>query len=141
MDDAGLVDARREDGVDRLGEAGEAVGADEEHVPDAAVSELGQHARPEAGALGLLGPKAEAITFALEGDADRDVDGLLAHDLLVADRHLHRVQVDVRVPSRGTCGFAGEPEFRHPTRRRRGFAAAAHAATGRARLEIEVEPW
>src|SRR6058998_2671256 len=28
---------------------------------------------------------------------DRDVDGLLAHDLLVADRDLHRVQVDGHV--------------------------------------------
>jgi len=51
-------------------------------------------ARPEAGALGLLDPEAEAVAFALERDTDRDVDGLLAHDLLVADRHLHRVQVD-----------------------------------------------
>ena len=114
MDDAGLVDARREDGVDRLGEAGEAVGADEEHVPDAAVSELGQHARPEAGALGLLDPKAEAITFALEGDADRDVDGLLAHDLLVADRHLHRVQVDVRVHRAERAGLQANPNFGTP---------------------------
>src|SRR6266566_2388174 len=32
VDDAGLVDAQGEDGVDRLREAGEAVGADEEHV-------------------------------------------------------------------------------------------------------------
>src|SRR5690242_2265920 len=51
MDDAGLVDRLREDGVDRLREAAEAVGADEEHVLDAAVADLGQHARPEAGAL------------------------------------------------------------------------------------------
>ena len=42
MDDAGLVDRLREDGVDRLGEAGQAVGADEEHVLDAAVAQLGQ---------------------------------------------------------------------------------------------------
>ena len=52
------------------------------------------HARPEAGAFGLFDPEAEAVAFALERDADRDVDGLLADDLLVADRDLHRVQVD-----------------------------------------------
>src|SRR6266567_3260994 len=84
----------REDGVDRLRKAAEAVGADEEHVLDAAVAQLGQDARPEAGALGLLDPEAEAVTLAVERDADRDVDGLLADDLLVADRDLHRVQVD-----------------------------------------------
>src|SRR5438093_8037624 len=94
MDDAGLVDRLREDGVDRLWEAREAVGADEEHVPDASVAELGHDARPEAGAFGLLDPEAEAVAFAVERDADRDVDRLLAHDLLVADRDLHRVQVD-----------------------------------------------
>src|SRR6266508_1796010 len=41
--------------------------------------------------------QAEAVTFAVERDADRDVHRLLAHDLLVADRHLHRVRVDDRV--------------------------------------------
>ena len=61
VDNAGLVDRLREDGVDRLREAGEAVGADEQHVLDAAVAQLGQHARPEAGALGLLDPEAEAV--------------------------------------------------------------------------------
>src|SRR6266542_6485880 len=70
------------------------VGADEEHVLGAAVAELGHDARPEAGPLALLDPEAETVTLALERDADRDVDRLLAHDLLVTDRDLHRVQVD-----------------------------------------------
>src|SRR5207253_1035577 len=83
-----------EDRVDRLRETGQAAGANEEHVLDAAVSQLGQHARPEAGALGLLDPEAQAVTLAVERDPDRDVDGLLPDDLLIADRHLHRVQVD-----------------------------------------------
>src|SRR6266540_3218567 len=94
VDDAGLVDRLREDGVDRLRETGEAVGADEEHVLDAAVAKLGHDARPEAGALGLLDPEAETVTLAFEGDPDRDVDRLLADDLLIANRDLHRVQVD-----------------------------------------------
>src|SRR6266511_1070974 len=94
VDDAGLVDRLREDGVDRLREAGQPVGADEEHVLDAAVAQIGEHARPEAGALALLDPEAETVALALERDADSDVDGLLAHDLLIADRHLQRVQVD-----------------------------------------------
>src|SRR6266508_3867077 len=94
VDDAGLVDRLREDGVDRLRETGEAVGADEEHVLDAAVAQVGHHTRPEAGALALLDPEAEAVTLPFEGDADRDVDGLLPDDLLIADRDLHRVQVD-----------------------------------------------
>src|SRR6266545_4096382 len=93
MDDAGLVHRLREDGVDRLREAGQPVGADEEHVLDAAVAQIGEHARPEAGALALLDPEAETVALALERDADSDVDGLLAHNLLVADRDLHRVQV------------------------------------------------
>jgi hypothetical protein len=97
VDDAGLVDRLREDGVDRFREAGEAVRANEEHVLDATVAQLGQHARPETGALALLDPEAEAVAFAVEGDPDRDVDGLLAHDLLVADRDLQRVQVDDHV--------------------------------------------
>src|SRR6266508_3897105 len=94
VDDAGLVDRLREDSVDRLRETGEAVRADEEHVGDAAVAELDQDARPEAGPLRLLDPEAEAVALALERDPDRHVDGLLAHDLLVADRDLHRVRVD-----------------------------------------------
>src|SRR6266511_3451173 len=94
VDDAGLVDRLREDGVDRLREAGQPVGADEEHVLDAAVTEIGEHARPEAGAFALLDPKPETVAGALERDANGDVDGLLAHDLLIADRHLQRVQVD-----------------------------------------------
>src|SRR6266508_830243 len=94
MDDAGLVDRLREDGVDRLREAAEAVGADEQHVLDATVAQLGEHARPEARPFGLLDPEAEAVAFALERDADRDVDGLPPNDLLVADRDLERVQVD-----------------------------------------------
>src|SRR5438477_1586519 len=94
MDDAGLVDAQGKDGSDRVGEAGEAVGANKDDVLDAAVSQFGQHARPEAGALALFDPEAEAVAGALERDADRDVDGLLAHDLVVADRHLQRVEVD-----------------------------------------------
>src|SRR5207302_8986355 len=98
MDNARLVDRLREDGVDRLREAGQAVGADEEHVLDAAVAELGHDARPEAGALGLLDPEAEAVAFAVERHPDRDVDRLLAHDLLVTDRDLHRVQVDDDLP-------------------------------------------
>jgi hypothetical protein len=90
----GLVDGLREDGVDRLGEAGQPVGADEEHVLDAAVPELGHDARPEAGTLALLDPEAEAVARPLERDPDRGVDRPLAHNLLVADRDLHRVQVD-----------------------------------------------
>src|SRR6266550_1340809 len=37
-------------------------------------------------------PRQSRVPF--ERDADRDVDRLLAHDLLVADRHPHRVQVN-----------------------------------------------
>ena len=94
MDDTGLVDRLREDGVDRVGEPGQAVGADEQDVLDAAVAELGEHARPEPGALGLVDPEAQAVAFPVQGDPDREVDSLLPDDLLVADRDLHRVQVD-----------------------------------------------
>jgi hypothetical protein len=40
MDNTGLVDGLREDGVDRVGEADQAVGEDKQHVLDAAVAEL-----------------------------------------------------------------------------------------------------
>ena len=79
------------------GKPRQAVGADEQDVLDAAVAELGQHARPEAGAFGLLDPEAQAVALTVEGDPDRDVDGLLTDDLLVADRDLERVQVDDHV--------------------------------------------
>jgi hypothetical protein len=61
---------------------------------DAAVAQLGQHARPEAGALALLDPEAETVPLAFQRDSDRDVDRLLPDDLLVTDRDLHRVHVD-----------------------------------------------
>src|SRR6266542_2873303 len=128
VDDAGLVDRLREDAVDRLRETGEAVRADEEHVGDAAVAELGQEARPEAGPLRLLDPEAEAVALALERDPDRHVDSLLAHDLLVADRDLHRVQVDDDVQLIERPALPGADVALDRSRRRSGRAWARSAA-------------
>src|SRR3954447_8748695 len=51
----------------------------------AAVLDLGEHREPELGALAAVtGPQTEDVAFAVDGDADRDVDGLVDH-LPVAD--------------------------------------------------------
>src|SRR5215218_6704906 len=49
--DAGLYPRLREDRFDRLGEALQAVDAADQHVPDAALLQLGQNGEPELGAL------------------------------------------------------------------------------------------
>ena len=81
-------------GVDRLGEAREAVGADKQDVAHTAVLEVGHDACPEARALAFFGPQAEAFALACERDADRDVHGAFLDDLLFADRDHQGVQVD-----------------------------------------------
>ena len=52
------------DGLDRLGEPGQPVDAADEHVLDAALLEIGQHLKPELGALGLLKPDPEHVAVA-----------------------------------------------------------------------------
>jgi len=49
MDDAGLHDRRRPHVADHLRQSLQPVADDEEHVLDAAVTQIGQHAHPELG--------------------------------------------------------------------------------------------
>jgi hypothetical protein len=69
------------------------------------VSTLVHNRRPFA----LLDPEAEAVALALERDPDRDVDGPLAHDLLVADRNLGR-QLSPR-PQSNASAFGPQPRL------------------------------
>jgi hypothetical protein len=69
------------------------------------VSTLVHNRRPFA----LLDPEAEAVALALERDPDRDVDGPLAHDLLVADRNLGR-QLSPR-PQSNAIAFGPQPRL------------------------------
>jgi hypothetical protein len=56
MHDAGLHPRLWERGLDRFGEAFEAVDAGDQDVLDAALLEIGQDLQPELRALGLLKP-------------------------------------------------------------------------------------
>ena len=70
---------------------------DDEHVADAAVGQLGAHARPELGALGRLHPDPQHVLDPVQVDAHRDVRGLVADLVAVPDLHDQGVEVDDRV--------------------------------------------
>ncbi len=103
--DAGLDDRLGEDGVDRLGEALQAVDDGDQDVGDAAVLQFVHDAEPELGALGLLDPDAENLVRAVRQDAERDVDGLVAHEVIVSDLDPDGVEEDQRV-DRSAAGSA-----------------------------------
>ncbi len=64
----------RPDVGDHVGQSLEPVADDEEHVPDAAVAQVGQDAHPELGALPAgPGPQPQDVLLAREGDPDRGV--------------------------------------------------------------------
>ena len=77
MHHAGLHGGLRPGRLDRLGEPGEPVAADDQHVPDAAVGELGADPGPELRALGGLDPDPQDVLDAVHVDADGDVRGLV----------------------------------------------------------------
>jgi hypothetical protein len=65
-------------------EAPQPVAADDAHVGDAAVLELGETWSPKLGALAAgADPQAQDVTLALDGDTDGRVDGPVG-DLAVA---------------------------------------------------------
>jgi hypothetical protein len=94
VDDAGLDDRLREDGVDRLREALEAIDDGDQDVAYAAVLQLVHHPEPELGALGLLDPDAENLLAAVGQDAERDINGLVADEAFVPDLDPYRVEED-----------------------------------------------
>ena len=107
VDEARLHPGLREDGLDRLGEAGEPVDAADEHVAHAALLELAQDLQPELGALGALKPHPEHVALALAVHADRQVAGAVPHGLPVADLDDQRVEVDDRVDGLQRPGLPG----------------------------------
>ena len=56
--------------------------------------QLVHHLEPELGALALLDPKAEDVLVALGIERQRDVDGLVVDQTLVADLHPQRIEED-----------------------------------------------
>ena len=98
MHDAGLHGRLGPGEPDRLRQPLEAVAADDQRVLEAAVSQLGQHRRPLLGALTArrAEPEAEHVAFAVEVDADRDVDRPV-RDLRAADLDHQAVDQQDRV--------------------------------------------
>src|SRR4029450_4720100 len=97
VDDAGLHPRLREDGLDRLRKAGQAVDAADEDVADAAVGEVVEDGEPELGALALLPPDPEHLTVAVDADADRQVARARANRAVLADLDHQAVEVGDRV--------------------------------------------
>ena len=97
MDDAGLDHRHRERRLDGFGEALEAVAARDQDVLHASGLELVDDLQPKFRALGLLDPEPQDFLAARQSHAERDVDGLVADDALVADFHDEDVEVDDRV--------------------------------------------
>ncbi len=92
MHDARLDDRFREDRLNRVREAFEAIDAADQDVLDAAVLEVGQHLHPKLGALGLLKPHPQHLALTVHGDRHRQVAGLALHRPAVADLEHQRVE-------------------------------------------------
>lgn len=97
MHRARLHDRARPGGFDGLGEPGQPIATHDQGVGDAAVTELGQHAGPELRALAGLNPDPEYVFHSVQVDTDRDVGGLVADLVAVADLDHQRVEVDDRI--------------------------------------------
>ncbi len=97
MQDTGLGDGLPPRGLDRVGQARQAVADHDAHVLGAAVLDLGQHLQPVLGALTTgADPHPQHIALTGEVDPDRDVDRPVGH-LPVADLHVDRVDEDHRI--------------------------------------------
>ena len=97
VDDASLNDGLRENGINGLRKALQAVDDGDENVLDSAGLELVDDAQPEFGALGLFDPDAENLLGAVRQDAERDVDRLVAHEAFVADLDPNGIEEHQRV--------------------------------------------
>ena len=97
MNDACLDDGERPCTPHCLGQPFQPVTYHEEHIPDTAVLQVGEHAHPEPGALAAgAGPQAQHVLAAVRGDADGGVDGPVGH-LAVADLDHDGVDEDGRI--------------------------------------------
>jgi hypothetical protein len=87
VNDAGLGNGLRPDIGDDVGKTFETVADEEEHVPDATVLQVDQHAHPELRALTAgAHPQTQYFLAAVHGDPEGGVDGSVG-DLAVADFH------------------------------------------------------
>jgi hypothetical protein len=94
---AHLHDRGRPHGADHLRQSLQAVADDEEHILDATVTQVREHAHPELRALTTgARPEPQDVPFAVEGDTDRRVERAVG-DLPVADLDHDRVDEDRRV--------------------------------------------
>ena len=65
--------------LDRFGKAGEPVAADDQHVLDAAVGQLGAHTGPKLRALAGLNPDPEHVFDPVHVHTHRYMGSLVAH--------------------------------------------------------------
>ena len=113
MHGTGLHGGRWPGRLDRLGESGQPIAADDEHVTHPAVAQLGAHSGPELGALAGLHPDAQHVLDALKVDTHGDVRGPVTDLVTVADFHHERVEVDDRVDLLQRAGLPGLYLFEH----------------------------
>ena len=80
VNDAALDGGLREDGLDRLLEAGEAVDTGHEDVLDPTRLQVADHAQPEVGALATVAqPVTQHVALSLQVDAQHDITGGIDH--------------------------------------------------------------
>ena len=149
MDDAGLHDRGGNTALTAVGQPLQPVADDEEHVPHAAVPQVGQHAHPELRRLpaAVAGPQPEHVPVPAQVDPDRGVERLVA-DLPVADLDVDRVDEDRRVhplqrprrpglhvlhhpvgdPGDGVLGHAGAVDLGEVRARSPRWSAPSHTA-------------
>jgi hypothetical protein len=84
-DNAGLNRDLRKDRLDRLREALQAIDDGDQDILGAASLQIVHDLEPELGALGRFDPEAENVLRSVRCDAEREIDGLVADQALVAD--------------------------------------------------------
>jgi len=75
----------------------QAVGDGDQDVVDAARLQVVEDLQPELRALGVLDPDAEDLARAVGQHTEREIDGLVAHDGILADLDPQRVEEHHRV--------------------------------------------
>src|ERR1700676_1863425 len=85
MHDAGLHDRLWKDRVDRFWKALQTVNHSNENVAGAPGPQFIHDPQPKFGAFGGFDPQAQNVLCSIRRNAERDIDGLVAHQPLVAD--------------------------------------------------------
>lgn len=113
VNDAGRDHRFRKHRDDRLGEALQTVDDGEQHVLDAAISQLVHDPEPELGALVLLEPEAKDFLRAVGADPEGDMRRLVSDRALIADFHPHGVEEDQGIDRLERAGLPGRQLFQH----------------------------